>query len=135
MGYSEQDGLGAFTRAISAKVLLANLASCVVLSGVLLAVANGPVVPGFAAGFLIGSISMLWLIRIARRGMSMDPEKVERFVKAAYHLRFAAVAALFAVLIAKGILSPWPLVAGLTGSIATTVCTMIYLAKEEHSDA
>jgi len=135
MGYSEQTGLEAFTKAISAKVLLTNLAACAVLSGVLLVVANSSIVPGFASGFLIGAISMLWLIRIARRGMRMPPEKVERFVKAAYHLRFAAVAALFAVLIAKGILSPWPLVAGLTGSIATTVGTMIYLAKEEAADA
>ncbi len=135
MGYSEQTGLEAFTRAISAKVFFINLAACAVFSGVLLVVAKSSIVPGFASGFLIGSVSMLWLIRIARRGMRMDPEKVERFVKAAYHLRFAAVAALFAVLIAKGILSPWPLVAGLTGSIATTVCTMIYLAKEEAADA
>ena len=135
MGYSAQTGLEGFTKAISVKVLLANLAACAVLSGVLLAVVNSSIVPGFASGFLIGTVSMLWLIRIARRGMRMAPEKVERFVKAAYHLRFAAVAALFAVLIAKGILSPWPLVAGLTGSIATTVGTMIYLAKEEAADA
>lgn len=129
------DNIGALTAAISSRVLLANGAACAVLSGLALVFIGKGTVPGLATGFLIGAASVYWLVRIARRGVSMSPEKAGRFVAVAYQLRFAVVAAAFAILISKGIFSPWPLVAGLTGSIVTTVCTMIYLAKEEASHA
>ena len=108
-----------------------NLASCLIISGALFALAQRGVAPGFAAGFAIGTFSMMWLLRMARKGMSMSPERVERFVKFSYHIRFVLVAALMALLASRGVVSLWPMLAGLSAALFTAICTMFYLAKEE----
>ena len=127
-------GLEALTIRISSRVGLVNASVCALIAG-LLAFFDSSIVPGFAAGFAIGALNIYWLLRIARRGVRMSPEKAGRFVTMAYPVRFALVAALFALFIVKGMLSPWPLVAGFALSIVTTVCTMIYFAREESFNA
>lgn len=135
MGYNAGSaGLEALTIRISSRVGLVNASVCALIAG-LLAFFDSSIVPGFAAGFAIGALNIYWLLRIARRGVRMSPEKAGRFVTMAYPVRFALVAALFALFIVKGMLSPWPLVAGFALSIVTTVCTMIYFAREESFNA
>src|SRR4030066_543145 len=104
-------GLEAPTIRISSRVGLVNASVCALIAG-LVANFDSSIVPGFAAGFAIGALNIFWLLRIARRGVRMSPEKAGRFVTMAYPVRFALVAALFALFIVKGMLSPWPLVAG-----------------------
>lgn len=133
MGYNAQ-GLETLTARISSRVALVNASVCALIAGAL-AFFDSSIVPGFAAGFTIGALNIFWLLRIARRGVKMTPEKAGRFVTVAYPVRFALVAALFALFIVKGMLSPWPLVAGFSLSIITAVCTMIYFAREEASHA
>lgn len=126
--------LEALSRRVSSKAALVNVCVCVVLAGAL-AFFDSSLVPGFAAGFATGALNMHWLLRIARRSVRMSPEKAGRFVSLAYPARFALVAGLFALLIVKGRLSPGPLVAGFALSIAATVGTMIYFAREESNNA
>jgi hypothetical protein len=134
MGYNAAVGLEALTIRISSRLALINVSACAVIAG-FLAFFDSSIVPGFAAGFTIGALNTYWLLRIARRGVKMSPEKAGRFVTMAYPIRFALVAALFALFIVKGLMSPWPLVAGFTLSIITAVCTMIYFAREESFNA
>jgi hypothetical protein len=134
MGYNASAGLETLATRISSRVALVNASVCALIAG-LLAFFDSSIVPGFAAGFTIGALNIFWLLRIARRGVKMTPEKAGRFVTMAYPIRFALVAALFALFIVKGMLSPWPLVAGFSLSILTAVCTMIYFAREEASHA
>ncbi len=134
MGYNASAGLETLAARISSRVALVNASVCALIAG-LLAFFDSSIVPGFAAGFTIGALNIFWLLRIARRGVKMTPEKAGRFVTVAYPVRFALVAALFALFIVKGMLSPWPLVAGFSLSIITAVCTMIYFAREEASHA
>lgn len=135
MGYNAAAvGLEALTIRISSRLALVNVSACAVIAGIL-AFFDSSIVPGFATGFTIGALNIYWLLRIARRGVKMSPEKAGRFVTMAYPVRFALVAALFALFIVKGLMSPWPLVAGFTLSIITAVCTMIYFAREESFNA
>lgn len=134
MGYNAAVGLEALTLRISSRLALVNVSTCAVMAG-LLAFFDSSILPGFVAGFTIGALNIYWLLRIARRGVRMSPEKAGRFVTMAYPVRFALVAALFALFIVKGLMSPWPLVAGFTLSIITAVCTMIYFAREESFNA
>lgn len=135
MGYNAAAvGLEALTIRISSRLALVNVSTCAVIAA-LLAFFDSSIVPGFAAGFTIGALNIYWLLRIARKGVRMSPEKAGRFVTMAYPVRFALVAALFALFIVKGLMSPWPLVAGFTLSIITAVCTMIYFAREESFNA
>ncbi|MBI2400732.1 MAG: ATP synthase subunit I [Deltaproteobacteria bacterium] len=135
MGYNAAAvGLEALTIRISSRLALVNVSACAAVAGILVFF-DSSIVPGFAAGFTIGALNIYWLLRIARRGVRMSPEKAGRFVTMAYPIRFALVAALFALFIVKGLMSPWPLVAGFTLSIITAVCTMIYFAREESFNA
>lgn len=88
---------------------------------------------GFAAGMCLGAFNSFWLIRIAKKGIALPAEKAGRFVAARYHIRFLATAGIMSALIAKGLFSPWPLVAGLTASIITTIVVMIISARQEAS--
>lgn len=136
MDYSRETAdAEAFSATVSLKLLGANLAAFIAASGLALAFVGTHAFFGIAAGFFIGTASTLWLLRIARKGVRMDPEKAGRFIPAAYRLRFAVVAALLALIMYKGVLSPWPLIGGFLGSALITVCTTIYLAREEASHA
>lgn len=133
MGSDSGSGGGLIAR-ISSKVVAANLAAGAVATGVL-ALYESSVASAFAAGAATGALNIFWLMRVARKGLRMTPEKAGRYVMMAYPARFAVVALLFALFIVKGRMSPWPLVAGFALSIAATVCAMIYFAREEARDA
>ncbi|OGP19925.1 MAG: hypothetical protein A2054_09160 [Deltaproteobacteria bacterium GWA2_55_10] len=137
MGFSvtKTENIDSLALAISARVLITNLAVCAVFSGALLALSKTGLVPSFAAGFLVGTLSIMWLMKMVRKSMRMSPERVERFVKFSYQVRLICIAALLALLTSRGKLELWPMLAGLTAAIFTTICTMVYLAKEEHKNA
>jgi len=92
---------------------------------------DSPIALALAAGFVVGSINVLWLLRIARRGVTLDADRAARSVKRGYYLRFGATVAAFAVIISMGIISPWPLVAGFSLALFSVIGVMIYTAREE----
>ena len=101
--------LDALSKRVSSRVALVNASVCAVIAG-LIAFFDSSIVPGFAAGFATGALNIHWLLKIARRSVKMSPEKAGRFVTLAYPIRFALVAALFALFIVKG--ADQPLAAG-----------------------
>lgn len=114
------------------KVGCANTASGLLGTGIIALVRTSAAGP-FAIGFVLGLLNAFWLLRIARRGVQMTPEKAGRFVAISYYIRFAATAAVFIALLLVARISPWPMLAGLTCSVFTTVAVMIFLAREEAS--
>jgi len=88
---------------------------------------------GFAAGFILGGVNGLLLLRIARKGVSMRADKAARFVTASYSVRFVLTAVVLTLLIYRGFLTPWPLLSGLTTSIFATIGTLIGIARKEAS--
>lgn len=88
---------------------------------------------GIAAGFAVGTLNSLWLVSIARRAVGLASDKAGRFVLVRYQLRFAVTAAIFFILVAWGVFSPWALVAGLSGSLVATIIAMIRMARKEAS--
>lgn len=90
-------------------------------------------VPAFAAGYILGVVNVFWLLRIARRGVLMEAEKAGRFVTFSYFVRFAITTAVLGMLISTGMLSPWPMLAGLSGAIFTTIGVLFFIAREEAS--
>lgn len=91
----------------------------------------GSAAAGFAAGFAVSAANVLWLFRIAAKGVLMEPEKAGRYVTFNYYVRFAVTALVFLGLVAKGVFEAWPVVTGLTVCVAATVASVIYAAKEE----
>lgn len=101
-------------------------------AGVVASLALGsPTALALAAGFVVGSIDVLWLLRIATRGVRLEADRAARSVVRGYYLRFGATIAAFALLISKGIISPWPLVAGFSAALFSVIGVMIYTAREE----
>lgn len=88
---------------------------------------------GVGVGFAVGAFNSLWLVSIARRAVGLAPEKAGRFVLVRYQMRFAVTAAVFFILVAWGVFSPWALVAGLSGSLVATIAAMIRMARKEAS--
>ena len=87
---------------------------------------------GFTAGYLLGFINLLWLFRIVKKALAMNPEKAMRFVSTRYYLRFAITAAIIFLLISRGMLSsPWPPLAGIALSVFVATASLIFIAKEE----
>jgi len=86
---------------------------------------------GYAAGYAIGVVSLLWLLRIASRGLKLRAENAARYVAIRYYLRFAVVAGLFIILIKNGVLNPWSPVIGLSASIFATIGALVMSAREE----
>ncbi|MBI5643468.1 MAG: ATP synthase subunit I [Deltaproteobacteria bacterium] len=102
------------------------------IAGTAIALSFGPrSAAGFAAGLLLGVINVLWLMRIAAKGVRLDSLRAGRLVARSYYLRFAATALILAIIVSRGLLNPLPLLAGLTGSILTTLGVMIFFALEE----
>lgn len=86
---------------------------------------------GFATGLIIGLVNVFWLLLIARKGVSFEQRRAGRMIARSYYLRFAATAALLALLISRGFVGPIPLVIGLSAAIFTTLGVMISFAFEE----
>lgn len=102
------------------------------LAGVLIALSFGAMNSlGFAAGFALGLINVFWLMRIAKKGVLLEAARAGRLVARSYYLRFAATALVLALLISRSIVSPLPLLAGLSSAIFTTLGVMIFSAFEE----
>ncbi|MBI5971081.1 MAG: ATP synthase subunit I [Deltaproteobacteria bacterium] len=92
---------------------------------------DNPTALALAAGFVVGSIDILWLLHIARQGLHIESQKSARSVVIGYYLRFGATVAAFAILISKRIISPWPLIVGFTLALFSVIGVMIYAAREE----
>jgi hypothetical protein len=121
-----------FSSPVHARVALVNAAAGIIGLGA--SVMAGPgVAKGFAAGYAIGLVNLLWLLRIATRGLTMTPERAGRYVAVRYYIRFILTAGIFIILIKNGILSPWPPVAGLSASIFATIGALVISAREESS--
>ncbi len=101
-------------------------------AGVAASLALGnPTAIALATGFVVGSIDVLWLLRIAAKGVSLEADRAAASVRRGYYLRFGATVAAFALLISKGVISPWPLVAGFSLALFSVIGVMIYTAREE----
>ncbi|MBI5588248.1 MAG: ATP synthase subunit I [Deltaproteobacteria bacterium] len=114
------------------KVGLLNAAVGLLGSGVLL-VLKSSLAPGFAAGFMLGGVNALLLLKIARKGVGMPADKAGRYVTVSYFVRFILTAVILALLIYRGFLTPWPLLAGITASLFTTIGVLIGIARKEAS--
>lgn len=86
---------------------------------------------GFAAGYLIGFVNVIWLVSIVDRGMRLSGEKAVRFVLGRYYARFAATAIIVVALALKEVFSVLPLITGLASSFFITVLTMIFALRKE----
>ncbi len=84
--------------------------------------------PGFALGFTIAVINIFWLMRVIRKGVSQNSARAGSIIARSYYVRFAATAVALTLIVSKGFASPLPLLLGLTVSIFTTVCVMIFSA-------
>ncbi|MBI5644460.1 MAG: ATP synthase subunit I [Deltaproteobacteria bacterium] len=89
--------------------------------------------PGFITGFVLGGVNALLLLKIARKGVRMAPDKAGRFVTVSYFVRFILTAVILSILVYRGFLTPWPLLAGITASIFTTIGVLIGIARKEAS--
>ncbi|MEK7773627.1 MAG: ATP synthase subunit I [Deltaproteobacteria bacterium] len=99
------------------------LASAIIISGA--------VAVGFAAGYIVGAVNILWLFKIATKGINMAPQKAGRYVASSYYLRYAITILALGALIATRLVKAWPAVAGLTVCIFTTIAAMIFAVREE----
>lgn len=86
---------------------------------------------GYAAGYALGIVNLLLLLRIATRGLKMRPDRAGRYVAVRYYARFLLTAGVFVILIKNGIFSPWAPAIGLSASIFATVGALVLSAREE----
>lgn len=126
------DGIHAAGSSAALKIGLLNAAAGLLGSGALL-VLKSSLAPGFAAGFLLGGVNALLLLKIAGKGVRMPADKAGRYVTVSYFARFLLTAVILALLIYRGFLTPWPLLAGITASIFTTIGVLIGIARKEAS--
>ncbi|MBI5493054.1 MAG: ATP synthase subunit I [Deltaproteobacteria bacterium] len=121
---------GLISASTAYKIAAVNLA--VGLGGtVVTALIKNSLASGFAAGYIIGVLNIFWLVRIVRKGINLDSKKAGRMMAGGYYARFAATAVVMTYIVAKGILTPLPLLLGFTGSIFATVGVTIFVAMEE----
>lgn len=114
----------------SQRLVAVNLAASAIGASVLLTVGAQEAL-GFLTGCLIGGLNLLWMARIARRGLGMEAHRAARYVAMRYYLRFVLTAGVLALLIKEGYVAPWPPAAGLTTIIFATVGVLIFSLKEE----
>lgn len=116
---------------MAAKVAISNVVIWAAGSIGLAVINGGGVAFGYFIGYTLGSINLAWLYLVARKGARKPPHKAGRYVAAHYYVRFIANAIIFGTLISKGVLNPWPSLAGLSAAIFTTVGVMAFLTIEE----
>lgn len=126
-------GLKALQSSIAWRIGVTNLACGIILAAAL-GVFKASYAPGFALGFTVAVFNIFWLMRVIRKGVTLSSPKAGRIVARSYFLRFAATAVIITLLVSKGVASPLPLMLGLTASIVTTICVMIFSALEEVSE-
>lgn len=129
----KNSGLKALQSSIAWRIGVSNLASGIILTAAL-GVFKAAYAQGFAIGFTIAVFNIFWLMRVIRKGVALTSPKAGRIVARSYFVRFAATAVIITLLVSKGVTSPLPLILGLTASIVTTICVMIFSALEEVSE-
>jgi hypothetical protein len=92
---------------------------------------SGGVARGFALGFLIGVFNQYLCLQIARRGITMEPDRAKTFVTKRYFMRFALTALVLAVLISRALVNPWALVTGFGLSLFITITMVLVVARGE----
>lgn len=90
---------------------------------------SGGVATGFALGFLIGVFNQYLCLQIARRGITMEPDRAKTFVTKRYFMRFALTALVLAVLISRALVTPWALIMGFVMAFFTIIITMVSVAR------
>lgn len=116
---------------VAYKAGVANLITGVGGTLALAIIISGAVAVGFAAGYIVGAVNILWLFRIAKKGINMAPQKAGRYVASSYSLRYAITILALGALISTRLVKAWPAVAGLTVCIFTTIAAVIFAAREE----
>jgi len=106
---------------------IAAAAACLALSAAL----GSRAVAGLAFGYLVGAVNGLWLLKIVRRGVDMAPGKAAAYVTRRYYLRFLLTALVFTAVITRHVMTPWGLVAGLSGAVFTSLAIMALAVREE----
>lgn len=129
----KDSGLKALQGSIAWRIGAANLAAGIILASAL-GVFKPSLAPGFALGFTVAVFNIFWLMRVIRKGVALTSVKAGRIVARSYFVRFAATALIITLIVSKGVASPLPLLLGLTASIVTTICVMIFSALEEVSE-
>ncbi|MBE9527707.1 MAG: ATP synthase subunit I [Proteobacteria bacterium] len=95
------------------------------------AIINSTLAPDFAVGYLMGVANLVWLFIIARRAMGKGVHFAGRMVARNYYIRFLLTAVILILLISKGIMEPWPMVAGLTTAIFVSIGAMVLSIQAE----
>ncbi len=114
---------------ISHKVLVFNVGLGILGFGICSVLGIDVSIRDFATGYLLGTINIFWLLRIARSGMIMEPDNAGRYVTRRYYIRLCVLTLAVLVLISRGITGPWGILAGLTGSVVSTIFVAILMAK------
>ncbi len=107
-----------------------NMAAGAVGTGVT-ALVDGSLAPDFAAGYLMGVLNLVWLFIIARRAMRLPAFAAGRIVARNYYIRFLLTAVVLILLITRGIMEPWPMVAGLSTAIFVSIGAMVLSIQAE----
>lgn len=116
---------------IAYKIGVANLLAGAAGAALIAYFAGSHAALAFVIGLGIAAVNIFWLLRIVKKGLRLTPDMAARLVGRSYYLRFAATVFVMVVLIAKGFVSPWPLVAGFTVVITVSIVTMIFAAYKE----
>ncbi|GMR04862.1 MAG: hypothetical protein BMS9Abin23_0777 [Thermodesulfobacteriota bacterium] len=97
----------------------------------LMAVAGSSYTTGFAAGYLLGVVNLVWLYLIVRKSLTITSEKAMRYVMPRCYLRFLVTAAIIFFTIMLGFVhNPWPPLTGISASIFIAIGSMVFTAKE-----
>jgi hypothetical protein len=115
------------------------LATTVVLFNLLLGIVgvvactfvSDGVATGFFLGFLISCFNQYLCIQIARKGISMAPERAQSFVATRYFVRFALTASVLAVLLLKTTVNPWALVMGYVVTFFVVIATVALFMRRQ----
>jgi hypothetical protein len=126
-------GLKVLQGRVAWRIGVANLAVGIICTAAL-GVFKTSSAPGFALGFTVALFNIFWLMRVVRKGVALTSPKAARIVARSYFVRFAATALVLTLIVSKGVAHPLPLMLGLTVSIVTTICVMIFSALEEVSE-
>ncbi len=95
------------------------------------ALVSGSLAPGYALGYIMGVVNLVWLYIVAKRAMGRSAELAGRMVARNYYTRFLLTAVILILLISKGIMEPWPIVAGLSTAIFVSIGAMVLSIKAE----
>ncbi len=123
------EGAGVLQRSVMVRTVLVNLAVGFPLA--LISSAFGlATVSSFGFGFILGLGNMLWLLRIANRGLHLPPQRAGRYVFVNYLVRFSLMVLVLVAVVTKNIFLPVPLMAGVVVPVAATIALTVKTARE-----